>query len=91
MDAGSIGHGLVELGGGRTKPEDDIDLSVGFSALKGINDKVGPDRPLAVLHAHDEVSWKRTAERLRRSIQISDTPVAPPGPIVLERLARTDI
>lgn len=91
MDAGSIGHGLVELGGGRTKPEDDIDLSVGFSALKGINDKVGPDRPLAVLHAHDEVSWKLTAERLRRSIQISDTPVAPPGPIVLERLARTDI
>lgn len=91
MDAGSIGHGLVELGGGRTKPEDDIDLSVGYSALKGINDKVGPDRPLAVLHARDEVSWKRTAERLRRAIQIGDAPVAPPGPIVLERMARIDL
>ena len=91
MDAGSIGHGLVELGGGRTKPEDDIDLSVGYSDLKGVNDKVGPDSPLAVLHARDEASWDRTAERLRRAMQIGDAPVAPPGSIVLERLARIDL
>jgi thymidine phosphorylase len=91
MDAGSIGHGLVELGGGRTNPEEIIDLAVGFSDLKGVNDEVGASRPLAVLHARDEVSWNRTADRLRRAIKIGDAPVASPGPIVLERLARLDV
>lgn len=91
MDAGSIGHGLVELGGGRTKPEQNIDLAVGYSEMRGINDEVGPSRPLAVLHARDEVSWNLTAERLRRAIEIGDAPGAPPGPIVLERLAREDV
>jgi thymidine phosphorylase len=91
MNAGSIGHGLVELGGGRTKPDDAIDLAVGFSDLSGINDKVGSSRPLAVLHASDEASWNRTADRLRSAIEIGDAPVAPAGPIVLERLARIDV
>jgi len=91
MDAGSIGHGLVELGGGRTNPEEIIDLAVGYSDLKGVNDEVGISRPLAVLHARDEVSWNRTADRLRRAIRIGDAPVASPGPIVLERMARLDV
>ena len=91
MDAGSIGHGLVELGGGRTNPEEIIDLAVGYSDLKGVNDEVGAGRPLAILHARDEVSWNRTADRLRRAMKIGDAPVASPGPIVLERLARLDV
>jgi thymidine phosphorylase len=91
MDAGSIGHGLVELGGGRRKPDDVIDLAVGFSDLRGINDEVGPRQPLAVLHARDEISWNIAAERLRRAIEIGDAPVAVQKPIVLERLARIDV
>jgi len=91
MDAGSIGHGLVELGGGRTNPEEIIDLAVGYSDLKGVNDEVGAGRPLAILHARDEVSWNRTADRLRRAMKIGDAPVASPGPIVLERMARLDV
>lgn len=91
MDAGSIGHGLVELGGGRTNPEEIIDLAVGYSDLKGVNDEVGAVRPLAILHARDEVSWNLTADRLRRAVKIGDAPVASPGPIVLERLARLDV
>ena len=91
MDAGSIGHGLVELGGGRTNPEEIIDLAVGYSDLKGVNDEVGAGRPLAILHARDEVSWNRTADRLRRAMKIGDAPVASPGPIVLERMACLDV
>lgn len=91
MNAGSIGHGLVELGGGRRRPEDTIDLAVGYSDLRGINDEVGSSRPLAVLHARDEVSWNRTAERLRSAIEIGDAQVAPAGPIVLDRLVHIDV
>lgn len=91
MDAGSIGHGLVELGGGRRKPDDVIDLAVGYSDVRRINDEVGPHRPLAVLHARDEISWNRTAERLRRAMEIGDASVTAPGPVVMERLARMDV
>ena len=56
IDARALGLAVVALGGGRTRAEDAIDHAVGLTALAGIGDEVGPDRPLALVHARDEDS-----------------------------------
>jgi thymidine phosphorylase len=89
MDAGAIGHALVELGGGRKHPEGEIDLSVGFTAFAPVGARVSRERPLAVAHARDEGDFERAAERIRRAVQVRPEPTADAGSIVKERIARS--
>jgi thymidine phosphorylase len=87
MDAKAVGLALVALGGGRRRPEEPIDLAVGFTAFAQPGDAVGPDRPLCLVHARDAASAEAAADRIRAAVRIGDT--APPRrPIVLERLTR---
>ncbi|MGH6874006.1 MAG: thymidine phosphorylase, partial [Aestuariivirgaceae bacterium] len=51
IDTRILGLAVVALGGGRANPEAPIDHSVGLSALAPKNSSVGPDVPLAVVHA----------------------------------------
>jgi thymidine phosphorylase len=74
------------LGGGRRRPEDRIDAAVGIVEISGIGAAVGPDRPLAVIHARGESDAKRAAAELRAATRIAATPPAP-LPIVRERIA----
>jgi thymidine phosphorylase len=89
MDAGAIGHALVELGGGRKHPEGEIDLSVGFTAIAPVGAEVSRERPLALVHARDEGGFERAAERIRSAVRVSPEPGAGSGPIVKERIARS--
>jgi thymidine phosphorylase len=88
MDAKAIGLTLVELGGGRKRPDEIIDLAVGLTDFVQVGDRTGPDRPLCTIHARDEASFERAAARIRAAVRLSQTPVPPAGPIVLDRLAR---
>jgi thymidine phosphorylase len=88
MNAKAVGLCLVALGGGRKRPQDPIDLSVGFTDFAQIGDSVGSDRPLCVVHARDEGSFAHAAQRIRAAVRVSDAPPTPQGPIVLERIAR---
>lgn len=82
-----LGLAVVALGGGRTRAQDAIDFSVGLEDLAGVGDEVGPDRPLAVVHARDEASAERAAEAVRAAYLL-----AKPGahveraPLVRERI-----
>jgi thymidine phosphorylase len=87
MDAKSIGLSLVELGGGRKRPDEVIDLSVGVTDFVQVGDQVGSRRPLCVIHARDEAGWDRAAERVRAAVRVGPERVPPP-PIIKERLAR---
>jgi thymidine phosphorylase len=87
MDARAIGHALVAIGGGRTRPDDEIDLAVGVTRVAGIGEAVGPDRPLCVVHARDEAGASLAAERIRKAFRVDDERVTP-GPIVHARLER---
>lgn len=89
MNTREIGLALVGLGGGRKLPEEAIDLSVGLTDFRQVGDAVGPDRPLCTIHARSEAEWETAAARVRAAVQISDTPPAPLGPIVIERIARS--
>lgn len=69
MDVYTIGMGIVALGGGRTRPSDTIDYTVGLTNVIGLGEEsVKGGKPLATIHAHDEDSWQRMAKTLRNSI-----------------------
>jgi len=51
MDVRRIGLAVVALGGGRQTTGDTVDHRVGFSDWVGSGGAVGPDRPLAMVHA----------------------------------------
>jgi thymidine phosphorylase len=87
MDARAIGHALVEIGGGRKRPDDDIDLAVGVTRVAGIGDEVGSGRPLCLVHARDEAGAELATERIRAAVRVGDEP-GTSGPVVLERLER---
>jgi thymidine phosphorylase len=82
----SIGIALIELGGGRRRSEDKIDHRVGFSAFRGLDEEVGPDRPICTIHAADEAAWSRAADAVRHAVSVSDAGATVPLPI-LARLA----
>jgi thymidine phosphorylase len=87
MDARAIGQALVAIGGGRTRPDDAIDLAVGVTQVAGVGEPVGAGLPLCLLHARDEAGWTVGAERIRSAFRLGDGP-AVPGPVVVDRIER---
>jgi thymidine phosphorylase len=81
-----IGIAVVALGGGRTRTEDDVDPSVGFSDLAGFGAPAGPEAPLGIVHARSEAAADAAARALRAAYDLSDEAVAT-RPVVLSRLA----
>jgi thymidine phosphorylase len=84
IDTRAIGLAVVELGGGRLRPSDAIDHSVGFTKLAGLGARVGKDAPLAIVHAKDEGAAARATEALRAAYSLGSTPA--PNPTVYERI-----
>lgn len=72
VDARAIGTAIIELGGGRKTADDVLDLSVGFDHIAPIGAKVGPDRPLAFVHAASKEAAEYAARYLRAANRISD-------------------
>jgi thymidine phosphorylase len=88
MDAKGLGLALVDMGGGRTRPEETIDLAVGFSGFAQIGYRADEKTPLCVVHARDEASFERARRRVRAAVVLSPNKVADSGPVVRERIAR---
>ena len=87
IDTRGVGIGIVELGGGRSKPTDSVDHSVGLTNIAALGEEVGKGaRPLATLHARDEVSFERMAQKLRSVMTVSSA-AAKAGEIVRRRVA----
>jgi thymidine phosphorylase len=86
VDVRAVGMAVVGLGGGRARESDPVDHSVGFTEVAALGERVGPgERPLAVVHARDEVSAQRAADTLRRAVELGDGPERS-EPIVMEVL-----
>src|SRR5690606_21786662 len=88
MVAKDVGLALIALGGGRKKPDDPIDLTVGFTGFCQVGDYVDANKPLCVIHARNEAEWNDAAARVRAAITVAATPPAPLGSIVIDRIER---
>ena len=73
MDAIAIGMSIVGLGGGRIKPNDKIDHSVGLENVVDLGTKVDLHTPLATIHAKDKASLEEAKKRILDAINIGDT------------------
>ena len=72
MDAIAIGMSIVGLGGGRIRPEDKIDHSVGLENIINLAQKVDEKTPIAIIHAKDENSFVEAEKRVLDAIKIGD-------------------
>ena len=87
LDARQVGFAVLALGGGRNTPADPIDYAVGFSRCAHLGDAVGPDRPLALVHARDEAAAERASAMLQAAASVGAT-VPAERPLILDRLER---
>lgn len=78
VDCRALGLAVVALGGGRTRAEDAIDVSVGLTALAEIGQRIEAGEPLGFVHARDEATAAHAADAIRRSYVLGETGEAPP-------------
>jgi thymidine phosphorylase len=72
----AIGVAVIGLGGGRTRPEDTIDHAVAITDLAPVGAEVGPDRPLAVVHARSEAAAARAEGEIVAAYRVGPEAVA---------------
>ena len=83
VDGRHFGHAIIEMGGGRRKVDDELDLSVGFSDVVPVGTAVGADTPLALVHAPDDALAEVASRMLREACTIgNDAP--PERPVVCQ-------
>ena len=73
MTTRELGLAVVSLGGGRRRPGDALDYSVGLTDVCALGDEINADKPLAVVHAQSEAAFEEAAVAVKGAIQISDT------------------
>jgi thymidine phosphorylase len=76
VDTRAVGNAIIELGGGRRKVGDVLDLSVGFTDIAPIGTELDNERPLAVIHAASEADADSAAENLLRAFEFGDSAAA---------------
>jgi thymidine phosphorylase len=79
MATRDLGVLIVELGGGRRKAGDAIDMRVGYSAVKPVGTLLKAGEPLALIHAADEAAADRAVAAYLAACAITDSaPAATP-------------
>jgi thymidine phosphorylase len=74
MNARAVGLVVTGLGGNRRREDDQIDYGVGLSRVAAIGTEVGPDTPLAIVHARGDASADEAASALRSAVQVAPEP-----------------
>jgi len=74
MDCRAIGLVVTALGGNRRREDDPIDPAVGLSRIAPVGAEVGPDRPLALVHARGDASAEEAVAALRAAVRVGTEP-----------------
>jgi thymidine phosphorylase len=85
VDARAVGLVVTGLGGKRRREDDQIDYGVGLSDVAPIGAQVGPDRPLAIVHARGDASAEEAARALLGAVRVAPEPPAD-RPVLLGRV-----
>jgi thymidine phosphorylase len=81
VDARAVGLVVTALGGNRRREDDAIDHGVGLSNIAPIGAEVGPDRPLAIVHARGDASAVEAATALAGAVRVGPEP-PPQRPVI---------
>ncbi|HTL49513.1 MAG TPA: thymidine phosphorylase [Steroidobacteraceae bacterium] len=84
IDTRAVGFAVVQLGGGRTAPDQSVDPAVGFDRLKPRGARVSAGEPLARVHAADDARAEAAAAALTRAFSIGGG--RPYVPTLVERI-----
>ncbi|HEY8279910.1 MAG TPA: thymidine phosphorylase [Bdellovibrionota bacterium] len=85
MDGEQIGYALIELGGGRRKVTDKVDMGVGFWFEKEVGDNVKKDDVIAQIYAKDLKSAESARKMLEEAVEIGAEPSTKPK-LILQRI-----
>jgi thymidine phosphorylase len=86
MDCRAVGLVITGLGGNRARETDAIDPAVGLTNIARVGERLGPGRPLAIVHARDETGAEAAERALRAAVETGEE--APPArPVVAGRIA----
>jgi thymidine phosphorylase len=69
----AIGNAIIELGGGRRKVGEALDLSVGFSEIAPIGTKTDGNTPLAVIHAASDADAIKAEQNLLAACRLGES------------------
>lgn len=84
----AIGLAVVELGGGRTRPEDKVDHAVGLTRLLPVGAEVRVGDPLALVHARSEDQADRASAAVLAAYTIGPARSSPDKAILRRVLPR---
>jgi thymidine phosphorylase len=75
FDTRALGLTVIGLGGGRLRPDDEIDRQTGFSAIRPIGSTVQKGEPLAFVHAIDDAAAEWAKKEYLSCVAIGTAPV----------------
>ena len=84
IDVTALGHAVLALGGGRVRAGEAIDPRVGLTGLAKLGEEVGPDRPLAMVHAADDTAAQIAIAAVQAAYTTGTSGAA--GPLVRQRI-----
>jgi thymidine phosphorylase len=90
IDARALGLAIIALGGGRSHPADTIDHAVGLSEVLGPGERVGPDRPFAIVHARSEADVAAAARVIEAAVRVDGGSPSGLSSVVLETIVPDD-
>lgn len=73
VDTRAIGNAIIELGGGRRKVGEALDLSVGFSNIAPVGTALDGDTPLAVVHAASDSAADKAEQNLLAACELGES------------------
>ena len=86
VDARAVGNVIIELGGGRRRVGEELDLSVGLSNVARIGTFLDNEVPLAIIHAACDESALQAEQLLLRACTLKEqAPDLPP--VVYEKIS----
>ena len=86
MNCRAVGLVVTGLGGNRRREDDVIDPAVGLTEIAPVGAEVGPDRPLAIVHAADEAAADEAVRALNDAVTVGDEAPAE-RPVIAGRIA----
>jgi len=87
VDAAEIGRALADVGGGRSRVEDEIDPAVGYLAEARIGDRVEAGGLLGLLRCRDGAAHEAAARRVRAAHFVAEGP-PPSAPELIKEVIK---